>query len=644
MSNPTLTKSNDADYYPERYLGYDDGGGVHWNSGIMNLAFVLMVQGGTHPRGKTTVNVPAIDPDFDVSLLAAARIFYLANTACLTPMSGFNDVRKCTILHAGAHAASVEAAWDAVGVNPLPLAPGTPSTGLAANRSAVIDFIPFAVDAGTSVTCTLDGDNGDADLYISMSAGGFDYASCQSLSFGSQEACSVGPLGYKGLASVRVKAYKAFTGLTLSCTLQEALELQDGVPVTDQQAEPSDTLAYIFPDIAPLQSITCSIDSDLGMPSLYAYAISDDGSVYEGCYLGSNDYEEGFASCTITPLTATTSLFVTMSSYDEKFSNATLTCSLGSVITTLSNWVTVLDKNLTIYDSGYNSTFIESYYALDTTVEPTERVTCLVKGSSKNLYSELTLYYGNATHLTETCFGYSLGVSECTGNRTETSTNAYAKLSIYPYSNSDDDAAGGDDGLSTSAPALPPLANANISAQILCGVDHDAVDLSNGVSVINLSGQAGTDSALNFYRLKGVRRGEKVTCTIGGSSITGTPALYVRSIQRPHPMSTLNDCKKSQTTNTCTTLALPFDSVVYAAIHAVTDYSGLSLICTRDASSCGALGAKCKRARDCCGSTTTCDGTNANNRKCKVGRVKGSICSRNSQCRPGSKCNKNKCT
>jgi bacillolysin len=67
--------------------------GVHINSGIMNLAFALMVQGGSHPRGMTSVQVTAIDSDFDTSLKIAANIFYSANTACLTPGSNFEDAR-----------------------------------------------------------------------------------------------------------------------------------------------------------------------------------------------------------------------------------------------------------------------------------------------------------------------------------------------------------------------------------------------------------------------------------------------------------------------------------------------------------------------------------------------------------------------
>ena len=46
------------DYYPERYRGAGDYGGVHSNSGIANLAFYLVAAGGSHPRGKTSVVVP----------------------------------------------------------------------------------------------------------------------------------------------------------------------------------------------------------------------------------------------------------------------------------------------------------------------------------------------------------------------------------------------------------------------------------------------------------------------------------------------------------------------------------------------------------------------------------------------------------
>ena len=45
MNNPTLD-GRSSDYYPTRYMGLADNGGVHGNSGIANLAFALLTTGG----------------------------------------------------------------------------------------------------------------------------------------------------------------------------------------------------------------------------------------------------------------------------------------------------------------------------------------------------------------------------------------------------------------------------------------------------------------------------------------------------------------------------------------------------------------------------------------------------------------------
>jgi len=89
MNNPTQDGSS-RDYYPERYTGSADNGGVHWNSGIANLAFYLAVNGGQHPRGKTTVQVTAI------GLSRAEQIFYRAQINYLTPSSNFLAARNGT--------------------------------------------------------------------------------------------------------------------------------------------------------------------------------------------------------------------------------------------------------------------------------------------------------------------------------------------------------------------------------------------------------------------------------------------------------------------------------------------------------------------------------------------------------------------
>lgn len=117
MDNPTKDGQS-KDWYAERIMpGGTDRGGVHLNSGMPNLVHVLMTQGGTHPRGKSTVQVNAI------GIENSLRIFYLTNSKLLTAGATFEQAR-----YAMAQAAqtlygrctkevySVQKAWDAVGV------------------------------------------------------------------------------------------------------------------------------------------------------------------------------------------------------------------------------------------------------------------------------------------------------------------------------------------------------------------------------------------------------------------------------------------------------------------------------------------------------------------------------------------------
>jgi Zn-dependent metalloprotease len=117
MDNPTADGAS-KDYYPQRYTGSQDNGGVHWNSGIGNLAFYLLSQGGTHPRGATSVYVSAL------GMYDASRIFYRALTSYMTSSTQFADARTATAKAAtdlfgpcGSQLTSVNAAWEAVGVS-----------------------------------------------------------------------------------------------------------------------------------------------------------------------------------------------------------------------------------------------------------------------------------------------------------------------------------------------------------------------------------------------------------------------------------------------------------------------------------------------------------------------------------------------
>jgi bacillolysin len=61
MADPA--EFGDRDWWPTHYTGLSYNGGVQTNSGIVNMAFQLLVYGGTHPREKSSVIVPSIGFD-----------------------------------------------------------------------------------------------------------------------------------------------------------------------------------------------------------------------------------------------------------------------------------------------------------------------------------------------------------------------------------------------------------------------------------------------------------------------------------------------------------------------------------------------------------------------------------------------------
>ncbi|CAM2065280.1 Neutral metalloproteinase [Sulfidibacter corallicola] len=177
MDNPTRDNQS-YDYYPERYTGTADRGGVHLNSGIANLAYVLLVEGGSHPRGKTTVNVPAI------GLQKAQAIFYRTQIGgYLTTRSGFAEMRSASAraakdLYGDTEEAAVQAAWDAVG------APGGSTGGGCANSSNgtltgsrdsnIEPNGTYFYHTGGAIEGTLSGpSSADFDLYLQVYSGGW---------------------------------------------------------------------------------------------------------------------------------------------------------------------------------------------------------------------------------------------------------------------------------------------------------------------------------------------------------------------------------------------------------------------------------------------------------------------------------------
>lgn len=117
MADPRLF--GDPDHYSRRYIGPEDGGGVHWNSGIANHAFYLAIEGGTNrTSGRTVQGVGAANRE------QIEKVFFRAFVQLLPSNATFKTARAATIqaardlYGAGSPAErAVTQAWTAVGVN-----------------------------------------------------------------------------------------------------------------------------------------------------------------------------------------------------------------------------------------------------------------------------------------------------------------------------------------------------------------------------------------------------------------------------------------------------------------------------------------------------------------------------------------------
>lgn len=219
MNDPAL--AGDYDYYPTRYTGSSDNGGVHWNSGIANLAFHLMTAGGTHPRGKTTNVVPALDSNAFSSITKAAAIFYRANTVYLTPSSDFTDARQKTVqaaadLYGSSAASAVDEAWIAVGV-PAPLSWNVLDTksNLSGGSGSQTNYSYATPGGATRMRFVTSGGSGDVDLYVKFgSAPTTSSYDCRPYAAGNNETCTFDP-SQQGTYYVMLRGYSAYSGVTL---------------------------------------------------------------------------------------------------------------------------------------------------------------------------------------------------------------------------------------------------------------------------------------------------------------------------------------------------------------------------------------------------------------------------------------------
>ncbi len=271
MDDPTADGSS-YDYYPERYTGTQDYGGVHLNSGIANLAFYLLSEGGTHPRNKTSVSVPAI------GLTKARSIFYRALAQYMTTTTDFEGARNATAqaaedLYGSTEADAVHAAWDAVGVpgSSSPggneLANGVPVSNLSASTGGELRYFLVVPAGASNLSFAISGGSGDADLYVKYGSApttsSYDYRPYLN---GNNETVSVPDPPAAGTWHVMVRAYSSFSGVSLVGSFD----------TTTANSPPSASFTYSTSDLTASFTDT-STDSD-GSVASWSWSFGDGAS------------------------------------------------------------------------------------------------------------------------------------------------------------------------------------------------------------------------------------------------------------------------------------------------------------------------------------------------------------------------------
>lgn len=237
MDNPTADGYS-KDYYPERITGSSDNGGVHGNSGLANLAFYLLSQGGKHPRSKTTVSVTGI------GIAKATQIFFKANTSLFTASTNFQGARTATAQAAktlfgdcSAEWANTHRAWDAVGVGgtwtPCGTGDTTPPTATLTAPSAgstLTGSVTISANATDNVGVTA------VEFYVGTALVGTDTTSPYSISWDSKSVAN-------GSVSITAKAKDAAGNTGTSSAVTATVSNTGGGGGTMNEAEPNNNFS-----------------------------------------------------------------------------------------------------------------------------------------------------------------------------------------------------------------------------------------------------------------------------------------------------------------------------------------------------------------------------------------------------------------
>jgi hypothetical protein len=334
----------------------------------------------------------------------------------------------------------------------------------------------------------------------------------------------------------------------------------------------------------------------------------------DSCSVSSSQYSANKAVCKMNSGELPVNMEMKLQAGSTGFSGLRVTCSSESMLTVIANWDMHTETNAGLGSDP--ATDLVRYYGLTTSIQTTDSLICQAKRNASATIS-MDVYMKplgdpSENDLPACSTSTTASYTSCTKRPSAVTAGAYMKV------------------VQRSSPL-----NVEASLQVMCGLVPAATALPlNGLSLTGQSGVQGSGTALRMYRMNGVLAGEKVSCAIEGSN--GNADLYVRVGRTALPLlSGSNSCQDTGTTSrgTCLTPALSTASYVSVAVHAKTSYTGLLVVCKRDASTCKVLGGTCTSASQCCGALSTCDGS-----KCIAGVAPGGACLRSTQCRRGYLC------
>ena len=269
MNDPAKDGSSADEYsdYTSRWgtctpSGNNDYCGVHSSSGIANLAFYLMSQGGTHPRGATTVNVTPI------GIAKAAKYIYEAHTSASLPTSAtFSKMRDAMQARARANSANgglcdevrISQAWAAVEVTGLAPQDANACGGGGTNVPPVAGFS----SATSGLTATFTDSSTDSDGSIASRAWNFGDGTTSTATNPSKTYAAAGTYTVTLTVTDNAGATNTKTAsVTVTTGGGGGTVLTNGVAVTGLSAAAGGSLTYTL--VVPAGATGLKFDSTAG--------------------------------------------------------------------------------------------------------------------------------------------------------------------------------------------------------------------------------------------------------------------------------------------------------------------------------------------------------------------------------------------